>query len=504
MPSKLSKVFTAELNGIDAELVEVETDLHVGLHSFNIVGLADQALSEAKERISSALKNSGIKPPNRENRKIIVNLAPAHLKKTGSRYDLAIAVGYLLATGQIKEFNTENKIFAGELALDGSVRSIQGALSIACLAKQINKTELFIPADNAQEAALVKGINIFPVANLSQLIDHLEAAQLIVPQPFTILPPTTISSFNISLNDIKGQATAKRALLIAAAGGHNILMSGTPGSGKTMLAQAFASLLPPLSLKEAIEVTKIYSAAGLLTAKPLTARPFRSPHHNASLTAITGGGSNPRPGEVTLAHHGILFLDELPEFRRDALESLRQPLESRIITIARAKKHLTLPANFILIAAMNPCPCGYKDDEEKECRCTANEINRYEKKISGPLLDRIDIQINVPRIKIQDIKTKHANNRDQEYKKQVIASRSRQLARQGKLNSELSSKECHQFIPLTKEAELMMEKIFNQNLITARGYYRTLKLARTIADLEELEKVEARHLGEAFAYRLRQ
>lgn len=510
MANNLSKVFSAELEGIEAKLVEVETDLHVGLHSFNIVGLADKALSESKERVSSALKNTGIKPPTKENRKIVVNLAPADLKKTGSQYDLAIAVGYLLATKQIKEFDTSDKLFIGELALDGSLRSINGCLNIARLAQKLKYKFLFLPETNAREAAIIKGIQIIPIKNLKQIIAHLENEKIVEAQSATILETESYPPVGgherptkIILSDIKGQENAKRALLVAAAGGHNILMSGSPGGGKTMLAEALISLLPPLSSEELIEVTQIYSAVGLLGNKSFVDRPFRNPHHNASLVAIVGGGSRPKPGEISLAHNGILFLDELPEFHRDVLEALRQPMESGEVIVARARNNITFPANFILVAAMNPCPCGYYNDDQKECTCAAHQILRYQKKISGPLLDRIDIQINLPRVELKELR-QSPNSPSDLPTKEIIKARDIQYKRQRKLNAELSSKECDEFIILNKEAEGFLEKMFNKSLLTARGYYKILKIGKTIADLEGSDIVNENHLSEAFGYRLRE
>src|SRR3989344_4693504 len=337
MTINFSKVFSAELEGVEAKLVEVETDINVGLHSFTIVGLADKALSEAKERVSSALKNTGLKSPNKENRKIIVNLAPADLHKNGSQYDLAIAVGYLTATKQIKEFSTEDKVFAGELSLDGSLRPISGALNFAKLAKQKGFKYLFLPEGNAIEGAIIKDLKVIPVKNLRQLINHLEGVELAKEQPLTTKIQNPRSNIpQIDLSEIKGQENAKRALIIAAAGGHNLLMVGSPGGGKTMLAQALNSILPDLSEDELIEITQIYSSAGLLGGQPFVAqRPFRSPHQTASPVSVIGGGSHPRPGGISLAHRGVLFLDELPEFRRDLLEALRQPLEAGEITVSR-------------------------------------------------------------------------------------------------------------------------------------------------------------------------
>lgn len=505
-----SKVYSAELDGIEARLIEVETDIHVGLHAFNIVGLADKALTEARERVSSALKNIGIKPPSQENRKIVVNMAPADVKKTGSHYDLAIAVGYLLATEQIKTFDAKDKIFVGELSLEGKLRPITGALNMARLAKKAGFEFLIVPKGNAEEAAIVGGLTIIPIKDMGELIAHLEDRAPITAQPQTQFANAEILHA-VDISEIKGQPAAKRALTIAAAGGHNMLMAGSPGAGKTMLAQALSSILPPMSLEEGIEVTQIYSAANLLSDKPfINTRPFRAPHHTASPIAVIGGGSNPRPGEVSLAHRGVLFLDELPEFRRDLLETLRQPIEAGKVHISRIRGSIIFPAKFMLIAAMNPCPCGYYRDPEKECKCGAHEIARYQKKISGPLLDRIDLQIDVPRVPIEELRAKKtvAAAEVAAIREAVAKARGTQSARFAGLkiftNGEMSSKQCEALAKLTDAGEKFLETYAKKHYLSARGYYRVIKVGRTIADIEGAESVTENHLAEAVSYRVRE
>ncbi len=506
MGTSLARIHAAELVGIKARLVEVEVDLHVGLHAFNIVGLADKSVSEAKERVNSALKNSGVKPPNRENRKITVNLAPADIKKTGSHYDLAIAIGYLLATGQIKNFNPHDKIFLGELALDGRLRPIAGALNIAELAAQKNFKTIFVPQENANEAAAISNVHIVAVQNLGEVIEILEERRTEVRTAFRAVKAsrTNIPDFS----DIKGQESAKRALMIAAAGSHNMLMIGPPGVGKSLLAQALVGILPDLSTDEAIEVTKIYSAAGLTPDGLVQVRPFRSPHQTASLISIVGGGTQPRPGEISLAHRGVLFLDELPEFPKNVLESLRQPIESGVVHVTRARGTLIFPAKFSLITAMNPCPCGFYGDPEKECRCGAFEVLRYQKKISGPLLDRIDLQLRVPRIGLHELRTRSKSGESSdEIKERVEQARLIQAKRfqsQGiRTNAEMSSKQVEELTLLEPQAEDFL-KTFGSSQLSPRGYYRLLKTARTIADLADHETVTQAHIAEAFSYRLRE
>jgi len=506
----LAKIYSAELEGINAKLIEVEVDINVGLHSFNIVGLPDKALNEAKERVNSALKNSGTKPPNSENRKITVNLAPADVKKNGSHYDLAIALGYLFATKQILDFDARDKIFLGELALDGTLRPVNGALNIAQMAIELGFHQLFLPSRNANEAAAAEGISVVSINCLQEAVDILEGKRIVAPVRFRPVI-NKLSSFP-DFSEIKNQEGAKRALTIAAAGAHNILMTGSPGVGKSLLAQALGGILPDLDRREAIEVTKIWSAAGLGLDGLVVNRPFRSPHQTSSQIALIGGGSSPKPGEISLAHRGVLFLDEIPEFQKGSLEALRQPMESGVIHIARARQSLILPAKFMLVAAMNPCPCGYYGDSDRECRCTASEVIRYQKKISGPFLDRIDLQIKVKKIALRELRNFYGNSQESPLvKAEILAAREIQIERfkkflqKGSLltNADLSSRQIEGVINLDASSEKFLETI-GKAYLSPRGYYRMLKVARTIADLEGKDQVSAKHLSEAFSYRLRE
>ena len=506
------RIFSAALSGIDAQLIEVEVDSNRGIHSFNIVGLPDKAVEESKERIGSAIKNSGFSPPKSKTRKVIVNLAPADIKKEGPSYDLPIAIGYLFETEQIK-FDPSEKLLAGELSLDGRLKPTSGILAMAILAKSSNFKEIIVPLANAKEAAVVDKIRVIGANSLTEVIGHLNRTALLSPFRTGDLRVVDNHRLDDSFTSIKGQVLAKRALTIAAAGSHNIFMDGPPGTGKTLLAKALKDLLPPLHIEEAIEVAKIYSSLGLIDgSSPLSfSRPFRNPHHTTSAVAVVGGGTWPRPGEISLAHRGVLFLDELPEFPRNVLEALRQPLEDGIITISRASGSIRLPAKFMLVAAMNPCPCGNYGSPSTECICLPFSVLKYRKKVSGPLLDRIDIQINVPRETITTTteaqkEIEEERRKMREIKEKMIEAKEIQLARFRNIgifsNSEMNYKNVEKLCIAEKNAINTLKRAVNQRGLSLRTFHRTLKVARTIADLESSETIKDAHVTEALALRM--